>query len=76
MEQIDQFISGIPVWLKILILVWATVWRGFALWKSARLSHTKWFVVLCLVNTLGILEIIYIFFVAKKYSVEVIESNK
>jgi hypothetical protein len=50
----------------IIFSVWSLFWKGWALWKAARLSQRNWFIVLLVVNTLGILEIIYIFFVAKK----------
>lgn len=36
-----------------------------ALWKAARNRHKIWFVVLFLVNTVGILEIIYIFTIGR-----------
>ena len=44
-----------------LLLIWTIhFWKGVALWKSARNTQKAWFVVLLIVNTLGILEIIYI----------------
>ena len=49
----------------ILILAWSLVWKGLALWHSARRGQYWWFMILLVVNTLGILEIIYLFFVAK-----------
>jgi hypothetical protein len=52
--------------LFALLTIWALVWKGIALWKAARNSSKVWFVVLLLVNTVGILEIIYIFFFSKK----------
>ncbi len=70
----DTF-SNIPAWLIALVVLWTLPWKGWALWKAARLSHKKWFVALLIINTLGILEIIYIYFVAKKYTVETIESK-
>ena len=53
-----------PVFLLVLVLVviWSAIWKGIALWKSARNNHLAWFIVLLVVNTLGILEILYIFF--------------
>ncbi|MEQ1561596.1 MAG: DUF5652 family protein [Nitrospira sp.] len=66
-------LSGFPVWLVVLVTVWSLPWKGLALWKAAQLSHKKWFILLLLVNTLGILDIIYIRFVARKYTVETIE---
>lgn len=60
----------------ILLAVWTLAWKGFALWRSAELRQKYWFIALLIVNTLGILEIIYIFFVARKYKVEVIEEKE
>lgn len=56
--------------LFVLILAWSLAWKGWALWKSARLSHKWWFVILLVVNTVGVLEMIYIFLIARKYQVE------
>ncbi len=50
----------------VLLVIWSAIWKGIALWKAARNSQSPWFVVLLLVNTVGILEIIYIFFFSKK----------
>lgn len=50
----------------ILVTIWSLVWKGMALWKAGRLGQKVWFVILLVVNTLGILEIIYIFAVARK----------
>lgn len=58
--------SNFPLWLLILIMLWVLPWKGYALWTSARNAHKKWFIVLLVVNTLAILDIIYIFFVSKK----------
>ena len=46
--------------------IWAIIWKGLALWKAARNDHNAWYIVMLLANTLGILEIIYIFFFSKK----------
>lgn len=61
---------GTPFWpllsLALCILIaWTLYWKGMALWKAAREQHKIWFVVLLLVNTLGILEILYIYVFAK-----------
>ena len=70
-----ELLNGFPVWLIVLITVWSLPWKGVALWKAARVSHTKWFIVLLLINTLGILDIIYIYFVARKYTVETVDGK-
>jgi len=43
-----------------LIIGWSLLWKGLALWKSARNEQKIWFVILLVVNTLGILEILYL----------------
>lgn len=53
---------GIGILLFILIAaIWGAVWKGLALWKSARKNHLVWFIVMLVVNTVGILEILYIY---------------
>lgn len=44
-----------------LLLIWTLFWKGLALWKSARNDQRYWFVALLLLNTAGILEILYLF---------------
>lgn len=58
-------------WLIWLIILWTLAWKGVALWKAARNEHKWWFIALLVLNTLAILEIIYIFFFSKKRKVEV-----
>lgn len=48
-----------------ILLIWSFFWKGLALWHSARRAQGWWFVILLFVNTLGILEIIYLFAIAK-----------
>ena len=56
---------GMSPWLLIIIVVWSLAWKLGALWKSARKGSLIWFVVLGVVNTVGILEILYIFIFSK-----------
>ena len=51
-------------WLY-LVLLWVLPWKGVALWKAAKNSQKKWFIVLLVVNTLALLEIVYIFYFSK-----------
>lgn len=57
-------------WYFLPVLIWTLVWKGIALWKSARLGEKWWFIALLAINTAGILEIIYIFGFAKKKGVK------
>ncbi|HVB35444.1 MAG TPA: DUF5652 family protein [Patescibacteria group bacterium] len=47
------------------LLLWEGFWKGLALWHSGRRGQPWWFLILLVVNTAGILEMIYLFFVAK-----------
>lgn len=47
-------------------IAWAIVWKGWALWRAAKNNSKGWFIALLVVNTLGILEILYIFVFSKK----------
>ena len=51
--------------LLFILGIWSLIWKGFALWKSSKKNHLVWFVVLLVLNTLGILEILYIFIFSK-----------
>jgi hypothetical protein len=46
-------------------MLWSIFWKGLALWHSGRRGQSWWFIVLLVVNTMGILEIIYLFAVIK-----------
>ncbi|MBU3182752.1 DUF5652 family protein [Clostridium psychrophilum] len=49
-----------------LLIAWSVVWKGIALWHSARNKQLIWYITLLIVNTVGILEIIYLVFFKKK----------
>jgi hypothetical protein len=53
---------GMLLWLILVIATWSLIWKGIALWKSARRKQKVWFVVLLILNTGGILPIIYLLF--------------
>ncbi len=50
----------------ISLLVWTFIWKGLALWAAARAGHKGWFVALLLINTLGLLEILYLYVFKKR----------
>lgn len=57
------------MWIVLVLIAWALPWKGVALWKAARLGDKRWFVALLVVNTLAILDILYIFIFSKRRSV-------
>jgi len=61
-----QDLSQIPPALIFGIYIWSIAWKGIALWRSAKLEQKNWFVAILILNTVGILEIVFLFFFAKK----------
>ena len=70
----DIVMSQQLFWFALLVTIWSLPWKGYALWRAARLGHRWWFVILLVLNTAAILEIIYIFLVARKYKTGVPET--
>ena len=44
----------------LVISVWTLIWKGFALWHSARSQQKGWFIAILILNTMGLLPIIYL----------------
>jgi len=63
----EQFLVQ-NAWVIGLAVLWTLPWKGMALWKAAKNSDKWWFIALMLINTLGLLEILYIFVFSKKKS--------
>lgn len=57
--QIQSMMMFMPIIL--VAVLWSFFWKGLGLWHAARKGDSAWFVVMLLINTLGILEIIYLF---------------
>lgn len=63
-ENIDSMIAFIEenTLLFIVVTLWSLAWKGFALWKAAaRKKNPYWFVAILVLNTYGIIDILYIF---------------
>lgn len=50
------------------LVLWSLLWKGWALWRAVKNDSKPWFIVLLLVNTLGILDMLYIFVFGKTKS--------
>ncbi|HHW81157.1 MAG TPA: hypothetical protein GX746_05625 [Bacteroidales bacterium] len=44
----------------VILSIWDAVWKLIALWKSARNNHLAWFICIAIINSIGILPIVYI----------------
>ena len=51
--------------LFVPLILWSLFWKAWALWTAARRGEKIWFGVLMIINTAGILEILYIFVFCK-----------
>ena len=52
--------------ILIILAIWTIPWKGYALWLAVKRDQNRWFIVMLILNTVGILEIFYIFKIAKK----------
>lgn len=54
--------------LMLVLLIWSIFWKGLALWNAAKHSQKNWFIAMLILgfNTLGLLEIFFLFRFAKK----------
>ena len=50
----------------VLAVIWTIPWKGVALWKAAKRGQKIWFMLLLVLNTMAILEILYIFIFSKR----------
>ena len=75
MEQVNPLWPVWMSWLVPLLVIWTIPWKGIALWRAARNHQIAWFIVLLVLNTLAILEIIYIFAFSKKKAPPVQETK-
>lgn len=55
-----------PNWLVPLIF-WTLIWKGIALWKAGRNNQIHWFIALLVINTAGVLEIMYLLWFQRKH---------
>jgi len=61
--------GGMPIWQSLLLYVlslWSVIWKGIALWRAAKQGQRNWFIVMLVLNTIGILELVYLFRFSKK----------
>lgn len=59
-----------------LLALWSLFWKGLALWKAARNDERYWYIAILIINTMGILEIAYLFLFAKQKFVLVSDKPK
>lgn len=49
-----------------VLLIWIVIWKGIGLWIAVKEDQKVWFWTILILNTFGILEIVFIFFFSKR----------
>ena len=63
----SDFISSVYfIPLIVIITLWDFFWKAWGLWISAQRKEKIWFALILIINSAGILPIIYILFFQKK----------
>lgn len=61
--------------LLVAAVTWSLAWKGASLWRAAKDDSKPWFIALLAVNSLGILDAIYIFGVHRRKNFREREMN-
>lgn len=64
--NLEYNFSIIKLFLFIILIIWSLIWKGLALWKAARKGEKFWFIIFLVLNTVGIFEILYLYFLPEK----------
>ncbi len=66
--MITKIFSEMPWLLPVMIIaiIWDLTWTLIGLWRSARAGQTVWFICIGILNTMGILPIIYLLLEKRK----------
>lgn len=51
-----------------VLAIWSIVWTGLALWHASQRQDKGWFIFFLLVHTAGIVEFMYLMFIAKIFT--------
>jgi hypothetical protein len=66
LQNMPDTLSWVLAFSIPVIFVWSLTWKIIGMWKAGRNNHLAWFLCIALINTLGILPIIYILMNRKK----------
>lgn len=61
---------GVFLGIFLLVSVWTLAIKGYALWHAAREGQNAWFIAMLVLNTFGILELVYLLFFRPKGEAE------
>lgn len=64
------------LWIIVVAMAWTLPWKGYSLWTASKMGHKRWFIALIVLNTFAIVDIFYIFYIAKKTPKDLLRSLK
>ena len=74
MNEIEQFILGLSdtelallIGGVVLLALWDLAWKAVAMWEAAKERDKLWFVLLLLINSIGIVPILYLWYRGKLF---------
>jgi len=53
-------LSDTQIHVLVILAIWELIWKGLALWRAAKLRQPVWFVAILVINSVGVLPIIYL----------------
>lgn len=53
--------NGINPVLFAILAIWEIVWKGLGVWRAAKNNQKYWFAAILLINSVGILPILYLY---------------
>ena len=71
-----EILSQNNLWIFVIAMLWVLPWKAYSLWTASRHNHKRWFIALIILNTFAILDIFYIFYIAKKTPKDLLKAFK
>ncbi len=60
----------------LIVLSWSLIWKGLGLWYAAKEGKKGWFLAILILNTLGLLPIIYLLWFRERVEETDLEPSK
>lgn len=60
-------IGALGLIVVFLFAIVVVILKGYALWHAAKRDEKWWFIAILIINTVGILELVYLIFFVKKW---------
>ena len=53
-------LTTMQVTVLVILAIWEVIWKAIALWRAAKNKQLAWFLAIFIINTVGVLPIIYL----------------